>query len=1172
MLHAPCRAFPSEKGPVPADAMVSDSRCTAPRPAWRSRLPLRFSSLCCVPNVAAFFAFAWSRGLALILLLTAVSTAVAPPAQAQLYVREGASGSGTLASPYGSLQDALADGSSLDIRIAEGTYVAATTDRTVSFVITDGVQILGGWAPDFSVRDPDVFATILSGDIDGDGSPANNTRQILRITSTMSGSTLIDGVTVEGGNADDILGQNEGGGLFITAASPTIRDVTFRENSASVGGGAVFCDAATPTFEDITFSENAGETLGGGAILAIGCTINISAASFSNQTSQAGAGIYSVVSQLTLNDVTFTENTAVGGGGAIFNDSGTLIVNRAVFDRNTTTGTIGGGAIYDVGGTGRVNNAVFAGNETTTGPGGALDLETGATYDVANAIFTGNAAPSDRGGAIFLMGSTFRGVHLTTTSNSALSGPVLLAGSGSTATLQNVILWNEPAPITGGTGTIEFGAALINGGLPAGAILLPGAPAVRTSDPEFEDADGADDIAGTVDDNLRPISSSDAVDRGLLSALPPDVEDLDGDGDTLEELPVDLDDTPRLEDSSLRDAGNGGPDLGAYEAPSTLVIRGTADSPVEDGALGDDFGWRMMAVPAASTVGDISDDIAFGPLGLSGEQPTAMIYQWDDAAPNDTSSFTGNWDGLSSLADPLPTGEGFILFFFDDSLDPIRPSSPLIFDVPGPRVTSNVDVTGLSTTALFHFLGNPYARSFDIDNLSIGGATGFQAFVEVYDPATAAYQRIEQGTASTGIAPWQGLFIERSPGGTATSVTFSAAGKISGSEFVGKSSSAPVTRIGLELSGTGAEGQAVTTNRFEVSFRPGARAEWDVWDGTNLGGIFAERPQLVVLGERASEPVEKIHDSQPLPLQGAVWLPLRVKSAGWEGPLKIRASTWENVPENWAVGIVDKNGTATPTDDVRVRIGPGGDVFQWTGGLTAAKQVQAEVLQHPVRQRGPSRDRVEEKSDAQKTGRAAPDLYLAIIPLGHQARRSAPKVQRLGRRAKLTWTHDAKEAVEVVVEHRVGEGAWTVAAAHAKGFAPIQASPGAAVEWTSVDLSPGDHAFRLRYGSGAEVAYSADVRLAMEMDEPFQVRAPAPNPVRSRATMQVAVRDAQHVRADVYDMLGRRIAVLHDGRLPAGQIHTLSIDTAAMRLTSGAYMIRITGDTFTETQRFTVVR
>jgi hypothetical protein len=203
---------------------------------------------------------------------------------------------------------------------------------------------------------------------------------------------------------------------------------------------------------------------------------------------------------------------------------------------------------------------------------------------------------------------------------------------------------------------------------------------------------------------------------------------------------------------------------------------------------------------------------------------------------------------------------------------------------------------------------------------------------------------------------------------------------------------------------------------------------------------------------------------------------------------------------------------------------------------------------------------------------ASTTLYLIVTPSTPDARRPAPRVQRLGRHAKLTWTHDATPDTEVVVQHQQSHGAWSDAVSASKGSGSIAASPGAVVEWMSAHLSPGDHGFRLRYGSGAQVAYSAEVRLTMELNEPFQIRAPAPNPVRSRATIQVAVREAQHIRADVYDMLGRRIAVLHDGRLPAGQMHSLSIDTDAMRLTSGAYLIRITGDTFAETQRFTVVR
>lgn len=1106
-----------------------------------------------------------------LLLIVAVGWSLAHPAQAQIYVQEGASGTGSLASPYGSLQDALSDLSSPEIRVAEGTYFAtAGTDETVSFVLPDGVQILGGWSPDFATRDPDIYETILSGDIDGDGTPTGNTFQILRVDAPVSSLTLVEGVTVEGGNAGDVDGnQNGGGGLIVNAGTPVFRDITFRNNAATLGGGAVLCDASAPTFEDVAFEQNGGGALVAGALLAVDCAVNVTGSSFSGNTAQSGAAVYSLSGQVTLSGVTFTQNAATVGGGAIYNDSGTVTVTGGVFDRNTAAGFLGGGAIYDVGGTGRIGNAVFAGNETSTGPGGAVAVGSAGAYDMYNAAFTGNAASSADGGAVFLSGATLDAVHITTTGHSALEGQVLFADETSTATLENVILWNEPPSVTAGPGTVQFGAALIDGGLPAGATLLAGAPAVRTGDPQFVDADGPDNTAGTVDDNLRVDPLSDAVDRGLISALPADTDDLDGDADTAEPLPVDLDDTPRVEDSSIRDAGNGGPDLGAYEAASTLVVRGTADSPVEDGDIGDDAGWRMMAVPAAATVGDIADDIVFGPLGLSGEQPTAMIYQWNDAAPNDTSSFSGDWNGLTSLADPLPSGEGFILYFFDDSLDPIRPASPLVFDVPGTRIASDVEVTGLSTTALFHFLGNPYARSYDIDALSIGGTSGFQAFVSVWDPATGAYQRIEQGTPGNGISPWQGFFIERSSGSTTPNVTISASGRSTGSEFVGKATRQVITRIGLELATMKEDVPQVADDRLEVSFRPSAEAGWDVWDGTNPGGIFSARPQIVVPGDRDAVQVQKIHESQPLPLQGRVRLPLQIVRAGWEGAMQVRASTWTNVPDGWTVEIVDTRGTPTPRDDVRVRLGPDGDAFQVEPIRDATKQFASRArITGPTRysQTGSGRGASASAAEAKGTRRFDDDssLYLVVTPATPRARRPAPEVRRFARRALLRWTQSSNDA-GVVVEHSVDGGAWSAAGTPA-------AEPGRGATWTSDDLPPGEHRFRLRFGSGAEAAYTESALLRMEMEADVEVRPLSPNPVRSRGSLQVAVRERQNVSVTVYDMLGRRLASLHDGPLDAGRMRVISVDAAQLQLKSGAYLIRISGESFAETHRFTVVR
>jgi hypothetical protein len=88
-------------------------------------------------------------------------------------------------------------------------------------------------------------------------------------------------------------------------------------------------------------------------------------------------------------------------------------------------------------------------------------------------------------------------------------------------------------------------------------------------DPLFVDPDGPDDDPNTWEDNdyrLRP--SSPCIDAGDNTAVPPDTADLDGDGDTVEPLPFDLNANPRFLDVTVADSGKGAPpivDMGAYE-------------------------------------------------------------------------------------------------------------------------------------------------------------------------------------------------------------------------------------------------------------------------------------------------------------------------------------------------------------------------------------------------------------------------------------------------------------------------------------------------------------------------------------------------------------------------------------------------------------------------------
>jgi WD40 repeat protein len=69
-----------------------------------------------------------------------------------------------------------------------------------------------------------------------------------------------------------------------------------------------------------------------------------------------------------------------------------------------------------------------------------------------------------------------------------------------------------------------------------------------------------------------------------------------------------------------------------------------------------------------------------------------------------------------------------------------------------------------------------------------------------------------------------------------------------------------------------------------------------------------------------------------------------------------------------------------------------------------------------------------------------------------------------------------------------------------------------------------------------------------------------PNPFRTATALALTVAEGQAVRAEVFDALGRRVAVLHDGPVEAGVPVRLALDGAA--LAPGAYVVRVVGETF----------
>ena len=134
-------------------------------------------------------------------------------------------------------------------------------------------------------------------------------------------------------------------------------------------------------------------------------------------------------------------------------------------------------------------------------------------------------------------------MNCTFTDNSASGKGGGVDNYDSNPTLTNCILWGNTAP----TGPQIHGDSPIVTFSDVQGVLWPGTGNIN-SDPCFVDVDAND---------LRLLSDSPCVDTGDTAALPPDITDLDGDGDTAESIPFDLDGNDRV--------WNGIVDIGAYE-------------------------------------------------------------------------------------------------------------------------------------------------------------------------------------------------------------------------------------------------------------------------------------------------------------------------------------------------------------------------------------------------------------------------------------------------------------------------------------------------------------------------------------------------------------------------------------------------------------------------------
>lgn len=120
-------------------------------------------------------------------------------------------------------------------------------------------------------------------------------------------------------------------------------------------------------------------------------------------------------------------------------------------------------------------------------------------------------------------------------------------------------------------------------------------------------------------------------------------------------------------------------------------------------------------------------------------------------------------------------------------------------------------------------------------------------------------------------------------------------------------------------------------------------------------------------------------------------------------------------------------------------------------------------------------------------------------------------------------------------------------------------------------LAPGPHTFRLKQVDfDGTTALSPSVKIAIPLGDRFTLEAAHPNPFRTTATLSLEVRKTQEVSVTLYNMLGQRIQRLFSGTLRAGVARPVTID--GRHLSSGTYVYRIRGRTFSATRQITLVR
>ena len=214
---------------------------------------------------------------------------------------------------------------------------------------------------------------------------AKQSGSVVRFENSEGSGSVLSGVTLTGGYAV------EGGGIYISSASPTLNHLRITGNHAynceegdyfrASSGGGIYMEGADPNISKVMISENSSESRGGG-ISMTNAHPSFHLVTVTMDTAMEGGGIHAGVSSPSLSRVVVTENVAEKGAGFYLTAfSNPELVNTVVGDN--TASVEGGGLFVDNSEVNFVN--VTVARNTALSHGGSIFMN-GGVVKILNSI------------------------------------------------------------------------------------------------------------------------------------------------------------------------------------------------------------------------------------------------------------------------------------------------------------------------------------------------------------------------------------------------------------------------------------------------------------------------------------------------------------------------------------------------------------------------------------------------------------------------------------------------------------------------------------------------------------------------------------------------------------------------------------------------------------------